>query len=183
MSDKHLLWRDGKKIFGCDQPTKQTPDEIFEEHKMKLKPNQCPPILHGDCKNAINDYLNMTRRIINQNTGETAGCSDTQVVASFAAFTGLMNVAAYLSAAINNGSGEIAESINRLARAVENLTPATEPPTLVRLRDVARRIGISSEGIMRLANKNEFPQPVTRLEGIPFFREGDVNDWLAARAA
>ena len=105
-----------------------------------------------------------------------------QVAASLAILIGLQNVAGYLSAAINNGSGDIAEALNRLARAVENMTPAVEPPTLVRLRDVSRRIGISSEGIMRLAKKNEFPQPI-RLDGIPFFKESDVNDWLTAKAA
>lgn len=181
MSD-HLLWRDGHKIFGCEQPKRQTPDEIFEEFKMKMKPHQCPPILHGDCKNAINDYLNMTRQIVNQRTGETAACSD--VAASFAVFTGLMNVAAYASSAISNGSGEIAEALNRLARAIETNSPAADPPTLTRLRDVSRRIGITSESVMKLSRRGEFPEAVYLDDsGIPFFREIDVTNWLAGKAA
>lgn len=178
------IWQDGHRVFGAGQTRKQTPDEIFEELKMRHKPNQCPPILHGDCKNAINDYLNMTRRVLNQNSGETAGCTDTQIAASFAVFMGLMNIAAYLSSAISNGNGEIAESLNRLARAVENMTPAVEPPTLVRLRDVSRRIGISSESIMKLSRKGEFPQAIYLDDSeVPFFRDSDVNNWLTARTA
>lgn len=181
MSD-HLLWRDGHKIFNVGRPKTQTPDELYEELKMKHKPNQCPPILHGDCTNIINDVLNATRRIVDARTGETAGSTDPQVAASLAILIGLQNVAGYLSAAINNGSEDIAESINRLARAVANSTPAIDPPTLVRLRDVARRIGISSDALMRLSLKGEFPD-VVRIADMPFFRESDVNDWLTAKAA
>jgi predicted DNA-binding transcriptional regulator AlpA len=93
-----------------------------------------------------------------------------------------VNIAAYLSCAISNASSDVAKSLDRLARAVENLTPATEPPTLVRLRDVARRIGLSSDAIMRLSLKDEFPKPIY-LGGIPFFSDSNVSDWLTAKAA
>ena len=182
MSNDHLLWRDGHKIFNVGKPRKQTPNE---ELQMKHhKPTQCPPILHGDCTNIINDFLRATRRIVDARTGETAGSTDSNIAASLAVFTGLQNVAAYLSAAINNGSGEIAESLNRLARAVENLTPAVEPPTLVRLRDVSRRIGISSESVMKLSRKGQFPAAIYLDDsGVPFFTESQVNEWLASKVA
>lgn len=176
------LWRDGHRIFNMGKPRKQTPDELYEELKMKHKPNQCPPIHMGDCTNIINDFLSASRQIVNARTGETAGSTDPQIAASLAVFVGLQNVAGYLSAAINNGSGEIAEALNRLARAIENSTPATDPPVLVRLRDVSRRLGLSSESLMKLSSKGEFPTPI-RLDGIPFFKESEINDWLAAKAA
>jgi predicted DNA-binding transcriptional regulator AlpA len=176
------IWRDGDQIHGSDQPQKQTSDEIFEEFKMRIKPHQCPPILLSDSRNAINEFLHWAPHLISQNTGQTVSSADTEVLASLAVFSGLMNVAAHVSSALGNAGGEIAESLDRLARAVENSSPAVDPPKLTRLRDVSRRIGISSEAIMRLAAKNEFPQPATRLEGIPFFRESDVTVWLTAKA-
>jgi predicted DNA-binding transcriptional regulator AlpA len=147
--------------------------------------HECPPVLAGDCANVVFDeFLRSIRRKIDAQLGEGYASPDivAAVVNALATEHGATNVAAYLSCAISNAGSEIAESVNRLARAVENYTPAVEPPTLVRLRDVARRIGLSSDSIMRMSLKDEFPKPVY-LDGIPFFRESDVNDWLTVRAA
>jgi predicted DNA-binding transcriptional regulator AlpA len=165
---KSELWRDGGRIIPVGTPPQRTQIEA----SMKHQPNQCPPILFGDAKNLLNEFARFAR---SQKADES---TDSEVLQPFATLTGLQNVAAYVSTAIRDAGSEVAESLDRLARAIENSSPATDPPKLVRLRDVARRIGLSSDSVMRLYLNGEFPKPVY-LDGVPFFRESEVNEWLA----
>jgi predicted DNA-binding transcriptional regulator AlpA len=152
-----------------------------------LKISECPPALVGDAANVIyDDFLRSIRSRIDGRLGDGSANAETiaAVLTALATEHASVNLASYVSCAIRDAGSDIADSVSRLARAVENLTPAVEPPTLVRLRDVSRRIGISSESVMKLSRKGQFPAAIYLDEsGVPFFVESDVDAWLASKVA
>jgi predicted DNA-binding transcriptional regulator AlpA len=175
-----LFHSDGTRSTNFAGLHHRTPEQVFEEFKMKIKPHECPPIFHSDGRTATDKFVQWATNLT-QGQGEISRETIAHLASGFAAFSGQMNVAAYVSSAINNTGGEIAESLNRLARAVENLTPTVEPPVLLTLRNVARRVGLWQFQIKKLIKAGEFPQPID-VAGSKKFLESDINQWLTTKA-
>ena len=57
----------------------------------------------------------------------------------------------------------------------------THPPTVLRLDDVAREIGISKALIKRLVAEGDFPKPIKLSERARGWRRREILDWVENR--
>ena len=55
------------------------------------------------------------------------------------------------------------------------------PHTLLRPKDVAKKIGVSLSHLYQLVASNQFPQPIKLSERISVFIEAEVDDWIQKR--
>lgn len=55
------------------------------------------------------------------------------------------------------------------------------PHTLLRPKDVAKKIGVSLSHLYQLVASNQFPQPIKLSERISVYIEAEVDDWIQKR--
>ncbi len=55
------------------------------------------------------------------------------------------------------------------------------PHTLLRPKDVAKKIGVSLSHLYQLVASGQFPQPIKLSERISVFIEAEVDEWIQKR--
>ena len=55
------------------------------------------------------------------------------------------------------------------------------PHTLLRPKDVAKKIGVSLSHLYQLVASGQFPQPIKLRERISVFIEAEVDEWIQKR--